>query len=84
MRLPDGSQTEAQHCFHVNPDGLEVQGINGIMQAYKDGMSRLFFSGPTLFAPIINASTAIAAGANCRYHSSIHEGSSIVMSVCVA
>jgi hypothetical protein len=27
---------------------------------------KLFFSGPTLFAPLINAAIGIAAGANCR------------------
>lgn len=109
MRLEDGSQSEAQHCFPVNPDGLEVEGVQGILEvgsmlysynfcaavfnfastsclllqcssvhllfdrwpflpkAYKNGMPRLFFSGPTLFAPLINASSAIAAANNCWY-----------------
>jgi len=35
-------------------------------QAYAASMKKLFFSGPTLFAPLINQSIAVAAGANCR------------------
>ena len=35
------------------------------MQAYRDALSHIALSGPTLFAPLIGASTGIAAAANC-------------------
>ena len=123
MRKPDGSLSECQHCFPVYGGGLEVHGVEGILQvsawvylgsfcfnkeclyvitvrvfcmyiylhiiymlttlkyphhyycyhycylllqAYKDCVTAVYFSGPTLFAPLINAATAIAASANCR------------------
>jgi hypothetical protein len=65
VRKPDGSLSECQHCFPVYGGGLEVKGVDGILQAYKDCVSSVFFSGPTLFAPIIRAAAGLAAGANC-------------------
>lgn len=67
MHKEDGSMSEALHCFPVNPDGtFEVKGVNGIMEAYAASVKKLFFSGPTLFAPLINQAIAVTAGANCR------------------
>mmetsp|Transcript_27422 Transcript_27422/g.54902 ORF Transcript_27422/g.54902 Transcript_27422/m.54902 type:complete len:538 (-) Transcript_27422:249-1862(-) len=72
VREDDDSMSECQHCLPLNEggrvggDSTEVHGIPGILKAYKDCIPKLFFSGPTLFAPLINAATGIAAGANCR------------------
>ena len=49
MRLEDGSQSEAQHCFHVNKDGLEVQGYKGILQVRKPLLFALCSECQTLF-----------------------------------
>lgn len=65
VRTPDGSYSAAQHCFPVYGGGLEVEGVQGILQAYKDCVTNVLFSGPTLLAPLINKSCDIAAAANC-------------------
>mmetsp|Transcript_21058 Transcript_21058/g.35667 ORF Transcript_21058/g.35667 Transcript_21058/m.35667 type:complete len:496 (+) Transcript_21058:87-1574(+) len=65
VRMPDGNMSPCQHCFPVYGGGLEVKGVEGILQAYKDCVTNVYFSGPTLFQPLIEASTAIAAGSNC-------------------
>eukprot|EP00598_Pedospumella_elongata_P004135 CAMPEP_0184970918 /NCGR_PEP_ID=MMETSP1098-20130426/3229_1 /TAXON_ID=89044 /ORGANISM="Spumella elongata, Strain CCAP 955/1" /LENGTH=531 /DNA_ID=CAMNT_0027492917 /DNA_START=64 /DNA_END=1659 /DNA_ORIENTATION=- len=66
VRKPDGSLSECQHCFPIYGGGLEVHGVDGILQAYKDCVTAVYFSGPTLFGPLIHAATALAAGANCN------------------
>jgi len=65
VRLPDGSLSPAQHCFPVYGAGLEVRGVEGILQAYRDAKQHVTLSGPTLFAPLIRASTQIANDLNC-------------------
>lgn len=55
----DGTYGPAQHCIRMG-DG-EVSGIDGILQVYHDTLHRVMLSGPTLIAPIIQASTSIAA-----------------------
>jgi hypothetical protein len=51
------------HCFPLtfNPEAPCVSGLQGILAAYRSSLSQVTLSGPTLFAPIINASIAIAA-----------------------
>jgi len=53
IRNPDGTMTGCQHCFPINGGGVEVDGVAGIMQAYKDSVTNVLFSGPTLFSPLI-------------------------------
>jgi hypothetical protein len=65
IRLADGSLSPCQHCFPVYPGGLEVYGIEGILQAYRDAKSSVSFSGPTLFAPLIRATTERVAAIHC-------------------
>jgi hypothetical protein len=33
--------------------GFEVQGVNGILQAYRDCLPRVNLSGPTIFTPLL-------------------------------
>lgn len=66
VRMPDGQFTPVQHCFPVYGGGVEVHGTDGVMRAYSDAIANVALSGPTLFAPLIQASTAIAANAQCR------------------
>lgn len=61
VRLADGSLSPAQHCFPVYGGGLEVHGVQGILQAYRDAKNNVTLSGPTLFAPLIRSATQIAA-----------------------
>jgi hypothetical protein len=50
---PDGLYGPVSHCFSLNPLGLEVHGIGGVLQAYANILPQLKFSGPTLFAPLL-------------------------------
>ncbi|GAB4817389.1 hypothetical protein N2152v2_004435 [Parachlorella kessleri] len=61
------------HCFSLaGPDSPEVEGINGILAAYRHVLPGLKLSGPTLFAPVINTAAAIAqqaaTGPGLEYH----------------
>ena len=49
------------HCFALNgnPADPEVAGVQGILQAYRQTLSSVRLSGPTLFAPIINAAAQV-------------------------
>jgi hypothetical protein len=73
VRAPDGTFTPAQHCFPVYGGGNEVTGIPGVMQAYSDCLHHVMLSGPTLLAPIINATCHNASMLGCtqerqKYH----------------
>ena len=57
-RQADGTFSTAQHAFPVYGGGLEVQGVNGVIDAYTQCLQHVMLSGPTLFAPIINAVAA--------------------------
>jgi hypothetical protein len=64
-RMANGEFCPVQHCFPVYGGGFEVDGIQGIMQAYKDAIPNIMFSGPTLFAPLINQTIAATAAKGC-------------------
>lgn len=58
------------HCFALNgnPADPEVAGVQGILQAYRHTLSSVRLSGPTLFAPIINAAAQVrVCGGQCRF-----------------
>ena len=63
-RTPMGDWGVVQHCFFLTND-KEAVGVNGILQAYKEILPTLLFSGPTLFTPLINKASDLAAGLNC-------------------
>ncbi len=65
MRTPEG-YSPAQHCFPVYAGGVEVQGLDGIQQAYRDCVRSVMLSGPTLFGPLVMAAAQTAANAGCR------------------
>lgn len=50
------------HCFPLTFDqsNPNVQGLEGILAAYKNSLSRVQLSGPTLFSPIIRNATEVA------------------------
>ena len=37
-----------QHCFPVYGGGVEVHGVGGILQAYRDCLHNVCLSGPTV------------------------------------
>ncbi|CAG9322955.1 unnamed protein product [Blepharisma stoltei] len=47
---------EVNHCFPLTFDAgnPSVQGLDGIMNAYKNALSQIVLSGPTLFGPIVS------------------------------
>ncbi|GKV07552.1 hypothetical protein SLEP1_g19308 [Rubroshorea leprosula] len=57
-RIYDGT---VSHCFNLNgSNGFEVEGIQGIMNAYATALHNLTLSGPTLFGQVINTAAEIA------------------------
>eukprot|EP01040_Poterioochromonas_malhamensis_P007719 gene7719-8337_t len=59
----------AQHCFPVYGGGVEVHGVDGILQAYRDAVKNVLFSGPTLFGPLLNTVAATVEGKGCTQES---------------
>mmetsp|Transcript_16748 Transcript_16748/g.27550 ORF Transcript_16748/g.27550 Transcript_16748/m.27550 type:complete len:621 (+) Transcript_16748:135-1997(+) len=55
-----GAVTE--HCFAVNGNegAPDCEGVQGILEAYYGCLQRVQLHGPTLFAPIINQTAAMA------------------------
>ncbi|KAM0057905.1 putative copine, protein BONZAI, von Willebrand factor A-like domain superfamily [Helianthus debilis subsp. tardiflorus] len=51
------------HCFNLsgNDDNCEVEGVQGIMDAYKNALHNVTLQGPTLFGQVINKAIDIAA-----------------------
>ena len=46
---------ETSHCFNLTlNEQYEVDGIQGIIQAYKNALNVVQLSGPTYFSPVIN------------------------------
>jgi hypothetical protein len=50
------------HCFPLtfNPGNPNVPGLQGIIGAYRNSLMQVQLSGPTLFAPVIQAATGVA------------------------
>jgi hypothetical protein len=53
---------QVQHCFPLtfNPAAPCVQGLNGIIGVYKNAITQVQLSGPTLFAPVIRYTSQMA------------------------
>eukprot|EP01038_Epipyxis_sp_PR26KG_P008215 gene8215-11116_t len=64
QRQADGSYSSVQHCFPFN-SGSPVHGVNGILEAYKNVVSDLLFSGPTLFTPLLTTTMNLVKGEGC-------------------
>ena len=54
--------TTVNHCFPLSLSSYSpfCQGLNGILQAYKTALTKVALSGPTCFAPVIQAATGVA------------------------
>merc|ERR1712060_838533 len=49
------TQSRASHCFALNGDifNPEVDGLEGVVEAYKNALKNVNLYGPTNFAPVI-------------------------------
>ena len=64
LRNADGTFSAANHCFPVYGE-VEVEGVEGIMTAYQQCLNSVMLSGPTIFGPLLRASTAASHAYNC-------------------
>jgi hypothetical protein len=55
----------SDHCFPVYGMNAQVRGIDGILQAYRDVISNVLFSGPTLFGPLLSTVAAYTESMGC-------------------
>jgi hypothetical protein len=60
---------QIEHCFPVTfrPDAPCVQGLDGILAAYRHALTQVVFSGPTLFSHVIRHANQIARGGERAY-----------------
>jgi hypothetical protein len=66
FHLPNGGRTKTSWCFPLIAGGKEVEGVQGILNAYNDVLPKLVLRGPTNFKSIIKKGTDIAKDLNCR------------------
>lgn len=54
-KIPNHPNDMPSHCFALNGDVFhpEVNGVEGILNAYYNSLKKLSLFGPTNFAPII-------------------------------
>ncbi|XP_076924508.1 protein BONZAI 3-like [Bidens hawaiensis] len=59
-KLYNGS---VSHCFNLNGNAgnFEVEGVQGIMDAYRNALHTVSLHGPTLFGQVVNHAAEIAA-----------------------
>ncbi|KAI3776610.1 hypothetical protein L1987_46396 [Smallanthus sonchifolius] len=59
-KLYNGS---VSHCFNLNGNAanFEVEGVQGIMAAYRNALHTVSLHGPTLFGQVVNQAAEIAA-----------------------
>jgi hypothetical protein len=57
----------ASHCFAVNGDifNPEVDGIEGVIAAYKNALGKVPFYGPTKFSEVLKTVVDFAEYAKC-------------------
>ncbi len=56
-----GEASKTLHCFPLDEANVEVDGVAGMLNAYKSILKELRFSGPTNFAPLIKKATQTAS-----------------------
>ncbi|PKI34162.1 E3 ubiquitin-protein ligase RGLG3 isoform X2 [Punica granatum] len=62
------ASTHDQYVFSFYPDHRPCHGFMEVLARYREIVPRLKLSGPTSFAPIIDAAVDIVAGSNGQYH----------------
>ena len=58
---------QANHCFALNGDIFdpEVDGLDGVIEAYKNSINRVQLYGPTNFAPTLELVNEMTEKMNC-------------------
>ena len=52
--IPGNPFNKVSHCFNVNfQDDPNIKGVNNIINAYRQSLSRVNLAGPTYFTPIL-------------------------------
>jgi len=61
-KFPTFTTPSVSHCFSMtgNPGNPWAYGLDGIMQTYLNALHHVELSGPTLFAPILQAAMKVA------------------------
>ncbi|KAJ9704125.1 hypothetical protein PVL29_005423 [Vitis rotundifolia] len=62
------ASTHDKHVFSFYPDHRYCNGFEEVLARYKEIVPYLKLSGPTSFAPIIDAAIDIVEGSNGQYH----------------
>ncbi|KAK4780308.1 hypothetical protein SAY87_016414 [Trapa incisa] len=62
------ASTHDQHVFSFYPDHRPCHGFDEVLARYREIVPGLSLSGPTSFAPIIDAAVDIVADSNGQYH----------------
>ena len=53
--IPGNQMNMVSHCFNVNfQNDPNIKGVNNILNAYRQSLSRVTLAGPTYFTPIID------------------------------
>ncbi|GMG99822.1 hypothetical protein Nepgr_001662 [Nepenthes gracilis] len=60
--------THDRHAFSFYPDHRPCQGFEEALARYRELLPHIRLSGPTSFAPVIDAAIDIVAGSNGQYH----------------
>lgn len=53
-KIPPSTEVSHEFFLNFNPQNPFCQGVDGILEAYKNALNTVRLSGPTYFAPIIN------------------------------
>ncbi|CAL0327747.1 unnamed protein product [Lupinus luteus] len=62
------ASTRDQNVFGFYPDGRYCQGFEEVLARYREIVPHLKLSGPTSFAPVIEAAIGIVERSNGQYH----------------
>eukprot|EP00968_Pinguiococcus_pyrenoidosus_P003495 scaffold228_cov312-Pinguiococcus_pyrenoidosus.AAC.13 len=53
---------QISHCFRLaSPDSIEANGVQGVLEIYKNSFSAVTLSGPTLFTGVLREAMRLAA-----------------------
>lgn len=69
LRDENGNETPTQHCFPVYGGDSTVQGVEGVIGAYRDALNVVKLSGPTHFQPLIANAGYLAQTLGCSQES---------------
>lgn len=74
MRLTSSPPSPSLPLLQTSPSHPheKVEGIAGVLETYRESLTRVQLSGPTLFAPVISQAAAMAASTMTKDPSAQH------------